>query len=120
VGATRQPQVDARAGRRPGCAGPGRPAGPRGWRRAGPGKEGASADFANWAERARLKGKVGCCGGAGLEQEGFGEVVFSFIFLILFPLKTKKQFEFKSRFESKHPKTMHRHECNSKLLYFIN
>jgi hypothetical protein len=41
-------------------------------------------------------------------------------FLILFSFKTIKQFEFKSRFESKHPKTMHRHECNSKLLYFIN
>jgi hypothetical protein len=23
-------------------------------------------------------------------------------------------------FESKHPKTMHQHVCNSKLLYFIN
>jgi hypothetical protein len=28
--------------------------------------------------------------------------------------------EFKPRFESKHPETMHQHECNSKLLYFIN
>jgi hypothetical protein len=34
--------------------------------------------------------------------------------------KQANKFEFKPRFESKHPKTMHQHECNSKLLYFIN
>jgi hypothetical protein len=34
--------------------------------------------------------------------------------------KSTQANEFKPRFESKHPKIMHQHECNSKLLYFIN
>jgi hypothetical protein len=34
--------------------------------------------------------------------------------------KSTQANEFKPRFESKHPKTMHQYECNSKLLYFIN
>jgi hypothetical protein len=34
--------------------------------------------------------------------------------------KSTQANEFKTRFESKHPKTMHQHECNSKLLYFFN
>jgi hypothetical protein len=38
-----------------------------------------------------------------------------------FPISKPTQAnEFKPIFESKHPKTMHQYECNSKLLYFIN
>jgi hypothetical protein len=50
--------------------------------------------------RAGTEAVAGC--GVGLEREVgfFGRFAFSFIFLILFPFKTNKQFEFKSRFES--------------------
>jgi hypothetical protein len=56
------------------------------------------------AWRGNLRGtgglcKLGCCGGLGRKGRKLKGVVF-FFFLILFPFKTNKQFEFKSRFES--------------------
>jgi hypothetical protein len=56
---------------------------------------------------------VGC--GAGLEAaragRGFG---LFFFFQTPIPFLNKQtKFEFKPGFESKHPKTMHRHECNT-------
>jgi hypothetical protein len=33
--------------------------------------------------------------------------------------KQANQFEFKPGFESKHPKTLHRHECNTHNFYLI-
>jgi hypothetical protein len=38
----------------------------------------------------------------------------------VFFLKNIQTIEFEQGFEFKHSKTMHRHACNSKLLYFIN
>jgi hypothetical protein len=48
-----------------------------------------------------------------------GKFVLSF-FKTPISFLNKQPFEFKVRFESKHPKTMHLHECNRELLYFIN
>jgi hypothetical protein len=51
---------------------------------------------------------VGC--GEGL---GGGWLPFSFFFYFYFLLKQANTIEFKPGFESKHPKTMHRHDCNT-------
>jgi hypothetical protein len=71
--------------------------------------EGARADFANWAERRKERWA------AGLEQGGLGGVVFSFFFL----LRQTIQFEFKSRFESKHPKQCNGMSATHTTIYLI-
>jgi hypothetical protein len=67
-----------------------------------------------WAatqNRAGTEAIAGC--GVGLEREvGF------FFFSISF-LKQAKKLEFKPGFESKHPKTMHRHECNTHTTIYL-
>jgi hypothetical protein len=80
-----------------------------------------------WAERARGKASgresgplLGQEGGLRLKREVGKVCFFLSFFKFLFLFKTSKQFEFKPRFESKLSKPIHRHECNSKLLYFIN
>jgi hypothetical protein len=63
-----------------------------------------------WAatqNRAGTEAIAGC--GVGLERE----VGFFFFFFSISFLKQANKFEFKPGFESKHPKTMHRHECNT-------
>jgi hypothetical protein len=60
------------------------------------------------------KKEVDCCW-VGLEWKvGEGFLFFPNSFLNTQPI------EFKQMFESKHSKTMHRHECNREFLYFIN
>jgi hypothetical protein len=66
----------------------------------------------------RARGKLGC--EAGLERPARERFALFFFSISISYLKQANKFEFKPRFESKHPKTMHQHECNSKLLYFIN
>jgi hypothetical protein len=66
-----------------------------------------------WAvtqNRAGTEAIAGC--GVGLERE----VGFFFLFFV----KQANKFEFKPGLESKHPKTMHRHECNThRTIYLI-
>jgi hypothetical protein len=77
----------------------------------------------------RLRGKVGlagperaaglrCWAGNGMREKGL--IISSFFSKSYSPPKQTNQYEFKPGFESKHSKTMQRHECNSKLLYFLN
>jgi hypothetical protein len=51
---------------------------------------------------------------AGLEQ-GVWAALSSFFFF----LKQTNTFEFKPGFESKHPKTMHQHECNTHTTIYL-
>jgi hypothetical protein len=64
-------------------------------------------------ERSGLRGWA-----AGLRKVCSFFSIFNSYFQIY--LNKQTNFKFKPRFESKHPKTMHQHVCNSKLLYFIN
>jgi hypothetical protein len=77
---------------------------------------GARGDGGEWA----ALGREILLGRCARERGCVGREV-GFLFFISIPfLKQANKFEFKPRFESKHSKTMHRHECNGKLLYFIN
>jgi hypothetical protein len=60
----------------------------------------------------------------GRDANGLGRrpgrmVSFSFFSYFYFLLKQANTFEFKSGFESKHPTTMHRHECNTHTTIYL-
>jgi hypothetical protein len=75
------------------------------------GRAGPSAELGCARAVARETG----CSRVGPEGEGVRRVCLFFYFLL-----NTQSIEFKQRFESKHSKTMHRHECNRELLNFIN
>jgi hypothetical protein len=59
---------------------------------------------------------------AGVGPKGKGVRGKSKEGLPFFPIffSTLKPIEFKQKFESKHSKIIHRHECNRELLFFIH
>jgi hypothetical protein len=65
--------------------------------------------------REKRPGAAGGLRGAGPASKRAGKLAsLSFFFPIAFTfLKQANTIEFKPGFESKHPKTMHRHECNT-------
>jgi hypothetical protein len=76
-----------------------------------------------WRAALGRKEQLGCARGEkggglllGRARMGGGEVSSFF----LNPFLNTQPIEFKQRFESKHSKTMHRHECDKEFLYFIN
>jgi hypothetical protein len=72
--------------------------------------EGLPADFNEMGRDAKQGWDRGDC---GLQcWAGKGGWLLLLFFSISF-LKQANKFEFKPGFESKHPKTMHRHECNT-------
>jgi hypothetical protein len=64
--------------------------------------------------------KLGCGWGWPKGKGVWGKSEKGFVFFFQISFETLKPIEFKQKFESKHSKIMHRHECNRELLYFIN
>jgi hypothetical protein len=93
--------------------GPAKLAGPsRSGRRADArGKRGLQEDLKGNGPRRKRAGKEAV---AGCGESLVGRLASSFLFPISISfLKQANKFEFKPGFESKHPKTTHRHECNT-------
>jgi hypothetical protein len=78
----------------------------------------ASGLRAQKKKKDRLRTGLGC--GAGLEAACAGRgLIFSCFSKSYCLSKQANQFEFKPGFESKHPKTMHRHECNTHTTIYL-
>jgi hypothetical protein len=79
--------------------------------------EGPRADFTGNGPRRKQAGKEAV---AGCGESLVGRLASSFLFPISISfLKQANKFEFKPGFESKHPKTMHRHECNTHTTIYL-